>query len=119
MTNQRHILIDGLNLARGGGVAIRLADAFVRAGWQVTVLASRPLINAHPYPKGVTVSMHPQAAGAARSTLFRRFQLPSLQNILRYLDNQTLRRSAAIVVLSNDMAQILERRNAGHLNLTY
>ena len=53
MTNQRHILIDGLNLARGGVGVIRLAGAFVRAGWQVTVLASRPLINAHHSPKAL------------------------------------------------------------------
>ena len=98
MINQRYILIDGLNLARGDVVAIRLAGAFVRARWQVTVLASRTLINAHHYPKDITMSMQPQATGAARSTLFRRFQLPSLQYILRYLDNQTLRRSAATVV---------------------
>ncbi len=80
MSDHRHILMDGLNLTRGGGVVVmaRLAGAFARAGWRVTVLASRPLFDTHSLPEGVAVSHHPKAAGAARSTLFRRFQLPGL-----------------------------------------
>ncbi len=80
MNTRRHILIDGLNLARGGGgvVMVRLAGAFSRAGWRVTVLVSRPIFDTYALPDGVEVSMHSNAAGAVRSTLFRKFQLPGL-----------------------------------------
>ena len=77
MSTRPHIAIDALNLARGGGVVVmaRLAEAFARAGWQVTVLASRPIFDTHALPDGVTLSMHPEAAGAVKSALFRRFKL--------------------------------------------
>ena len=80
MSATPHIVIDALNLARGGGVVVmaRLAEAFARAGWQVTVLASRPIFDTHALPDGVALSMQPQAAGALKSALFRRFKLEPL-----------------------------------------
>ncbi len=80
MNSRRHILVDGLNLARGGGgvVMVRLADAFSRAGWRVTVLVSRPIFDTYVLPDGVEVSVHSSAAGAVQSALFRRFLLPGI-----------------------------------------
>jgi glycosyltransferase involved in cell wall biosynthesis len=84
MSRQCHILIDGLNLAWGGGVVVmsRLAGAFARAGWKVTVLTSRPLFEIHSPPQGVEVILRSQAAGAARSILYRRLHL---SNLCQYL----------------------------------
>ena len=80
MSRQHHLLIDGLNLAWGGGVVVmsRLAGAFARAGWKVTILTSRPLFEVHNPPQGVEVILRSQAAGAARSILYRRLRLSNL-----------------------------------------
>lgn len=84
MSQQPHILIDALNLARGGGVVVmtRLAEAFARVGWRVSVLASRPIFDKIDLPDGVTVAMYPEAAGALKSALFRGRKLDRIAQTL-------------------------------------
>lgn len=57
--------------------------------------------------------IHPEISQFSNGFLGR--PLPAM--LLRWFDNQTLKRSAAIVVLSNDMAQTLRDRGAHNLPL--
>lgn len=74
---QRHLLIDGLNLARGGGVVVmaRLALAFSSVGYKVTVIASRDLSAIHFVDSGVEIIVESGALGALRSMFYRRYRL--------------------------------------------
>lgn len=57
--------------------------------------------------------IHPEISQISKGFLGRR--LPAM--VLRWFDNQTLRRSAAVIVLSNDMAHTLNRRGMSDLPL--
>lgn len=76
-SRRRHLLIDALNLARGGGVVVmsRLALAFASAGYRVTVLAARDLPETGLAGSSVDTLVVPAARGALRATLYRRFRL--------------------------------------------
>ncbi|MBU2167324.1 MAG: glycosyltransferase family 4 protein [Alphaproteobacteria bacterium] len=76
----RHLVIDGLNLTRGGGVVVmeRLARAFKAAGYEVTVLTARELPGVDLEQHGIRCLVRKEASGAVRASLFRRFQLSAL-----------------------------------------
>jgi len=57
--------------------------------------------------------IHPEVSQFSGGRLGRGLPL----RVLRWLDNQTLRRSAAIIVLSHDMAETLQARGLGDLPL--
>lgn len=77
MNRPFHIAIDGLNLSHGGGTVVmgRLADAFADAGCRVTVLAARAGVPGTPSRETVVTECLPQARGAFRSMVYRRFRL--------------------------------------------
>ncbi len=79
----------------------------VIAGWTAS-LAARLIGAKFVYHM---MDIHPEVSKYSGGRLGR--GLPF--RILRWLDNQTLRRAAAIVVLSEDMADTLRRRNLGNL----
>ena len=74
-----HLFIDALNLSRGGGVIVmsRIALAFVTSGYSVTVITARNLPNIDFLENGVKIVVEPNADGAARAILYRKFRLNS------------------------------------------
>lgn len=74
-----HLLIDGLNLSYGGGVVVmsRLAIAFAMKGYQVTILTSRDLPDSNFEGYDINNVLEPNARGALRSLIYRRFNLNS------------------------------------------
>ncbi|MCF7749058.1 glycosyltransferase [Sulfitobacter sp. M39] len=76
-SRQRHLMIDALNLARGGGVVVmwRLAFAFASKGYRVTVLTARDLPGANSAGSGVEIIVQPSARGGLRAMLYRLFRL--------------------------------------------
>lgn len=77
---QRHLLIDGLNLARGGGVVVmrRIALAFISAGYRVTLLTARDLPWTDLADSDVEVIVEPKARGGLRAMAYRRYRLNAL-----------------------------------------
>ena len=74
---KRHLLIDALNLTRGGGVIVmvRLAFAFLSAGYRVTVLTARNLPETNFADSNVEIIIEKSATGPLRAMLYRKYQL--------------------------------------------
>lgn len=78
--HKTHVLLDGLNIARGGGLIVleRLALAFSKAGCAVTVLLARDVPVQPEVTRVVRVLYIPEAAGAAKALIFRYVKLSRL-----------------------------------------
>lgn len=74
---RKHLLIDALNLKRGGGVVVmtRLALAFSSAGYQVTVITARELPGVDFVGTNAKIIVESNARGALRAMYYRRFHL--------------------------------------------
>lgn len=76
---RKHLLIDALNLKRGGGVVVmaRLAHAFSSADYRVSVLTARELPGVDFADSDVEIIVEASARGALRAMFYRWFYLNS------------------------------------------
>lgn len=74
------LVVDALNLSHGGGVIVmaRLVAALMRRGTEVTLVAARKSVVEALQVEPTRVALHTEAAGAARSMLFRHLRMPAL-----------------------------------------
>lgn len=80
LPKNKHIVLDALSTVQGGGATVveRLAIAFRRHGYNVTLLVSNEFAQLPDGEVGITIRLIPKASGAEGALIFRHMHLNRL-----------------------------------------